>query len=190
MERWKEIDGYEGLYEVSDFGRVRSMERTITQKAGKDVRRYPSYVRIIKSRILKPGWVGRKGCKTKYAQVLLSYEGKNDSRMVAVLVAKAFVPNPDSLPQVNHKDLDKSHNAASNLEWTTAEGNSQHAIANGHWPDQKGESNGGSKLTKDQVDNIRTEIALGVRQRILANRFGVSQVTISDIHRGKSWNCV
>lgn len=92
-EIWKDIKGYEGIYQVSDLGRVRSL------KFGKE-------------RIL----VGRKD-SDGYLRVGLCKDGKEKTCRVHRLVAEAFIPNPDGLPQVNHKDERKSNNVASNLEW-------------------------------------------------------------------------
>lgn len=93
MENWKPIADYEGLYEISDLGQVRSL--------------YHDECRIIKQS------VGSRG----YKLVSLCKDGKQKTVNVHRLVAIAFVPNPDSLPCVNHIDEDKKNNAASNLEW-------------------------------------------------------------------------
>ena len=92
-EIWCPIKGYESLYEVSDQGRVRSL------KFGKE-------------RILKPGRMS-KG----YLFVSLYKNGEQKKCKVHRLVAKTFIPNPDNLPEVNHKDEDKTNNKVSNLEW-------------------------------------------------------------------------
>ena len=93
MEKWKQIAGYEGLYEVSNLGRVRSLW-------------------FGKTRVLKPGKL-RNG----YLFVTLCKDGKRKHLLVHRLVAGAFVPNPRNLETVNHKDEDKTNNAASNIEW-------------------------------------------------------------------------
>lgn len=99
MEIWKDIKGYEELYQVSDLGRVRSF------KSGK--------WQTLKNRLTPRG----------YYLVTLYKDGKATNKWVHKLVAQAFIPNPDNLPQVNHKDEDKLNNAASNLEWCTAKYN-------------------------------------------------------------------
>ena len=93
MEKWRSIAGYEGLYEVSDLGRVRSL------KFGK-------------TKILKPGRVGGG-----YLMVVLCKDGKVRCMKVHRLVASAFIPNPLGLETVNHIDEDKTNNDVSNLEW-------------------------------------------------------------------------
>ena len=108
METWKDISGYEGIYEVSDLGRVRSLVQRNRWKPG----------------ILKPG-------KTHggYLQVLLCKDGKSKNMKVHRLVAEAFIPNPNNLETVNHKDEDKTNNSASNLEWMTRKDNTIYSQA-------------------------------------------------------------
>lgn len=106
MENWKSISGYEGLYEVSDTGRVRSL------KFGK-------------TRLLKPGKT-RKG----YLRVVLCKDGKVKKMSVHRLVAEAFVQNPLNLPQVNHRDENKRNNTATNLEWCSARYNVNYGTRN------------------------------------------------------------
>lgn len=108
---WRDIEGYEGLYKISNDGDV--------MRLYKDSRKANKYRH---SRILKPCWRGR------YLFVTLSKENKKENATVSRLVAKAFIPNPKSKPEVNHKDGDRSHNAVGNLEWATSSENTVHAI--------------------------------------------------------------
>lgn len=103
-EEWRDVVGYEGYYEVSNLGRIRSKERTIIYNNGKKVHR--------KSIMKNPTISG-----SPYPRVGLQVNGKLVMKMVHRLVAEAFVPNPDNLPIVNHKDEDKTNFQASNLEW-------------------------------------------------------------------------
>jgi hypothetical protein len=103
-EQWKAIEGYEGLYEVSNLGNVRSLDRTIRHSDGK--------VTNFKGQVLKYG-VHYKG----YLVVYLTKNSKKKSVKIHRLVATAFIPNPDNLPHVNHKDENKTNNHVSNLEW-------------------------------------------------------------------------
>lgn len=106
-EGWRPIAGYEGLYEISSLGRVKSLERTIVEVTGK--RRY------IRERIRLPNTPGSNG----YPKIELAKDGKVETVSVHRLVAAAFVPNPLGLEVVHHKDEDKTNCRADNLEWTT-----------------------------------------------------------------------
>ena len=104
MEEWKSIPGYEGLYEVSSYGRVKSLEISYIRKNG---------IMDQKSEmILSP-----KNNGTGYFTVCLYKNKIHKYYLIHRLVAEAFLPNPDNLPEVNHKDEDKSNNRVDNLEW-------------------------------------------------------------------------
>ena len=104
-EIWKDIEGYEGLYQVSDKGRVKSLW-------------------FGKERILKP--VSCRG----YLQVDLCKNGLKKMCKIHRLVAMTFLPNPNNLPQINHIDEDKTNNNANNLEWCTAKYNHNYGTIN------------------------------------------------------------
>lgn len=103
-EIWKDIEGYEGLYQVSNLGRVKSMERKVVNNKG---------YRIIKEHVMPPAM--RYG----YGIVKLCKNGTVIRQMVHRLVAQAFIPNPESKPSVNHIDGVPNNNILSNLEWAT-----------------------------------------------------------------------
>lgn len=102
-EIWKDIEGFEDLYQVSNMGRVRSLTRN---KKGKNGVPCPIQGRIMKQHIC-----------FGYYYITLSKNGKYKGFRVHRLVANAFIPNPDNLPQVNHKDENKANNCVDNLEW-------------------------------------------------------------------------
>ena len=108
IEIWKDIKGYESYYQVSDRGRVRSLDRIVKDRT-RD--RYQQ----LKGKILKETDNG-KG----YKLVFLTKDGKRENKYVHILVAEAFIPNPDNLREVNHEDLNKSNNCVQNLTWVSS----------------------------------------------------------------------
>lgn len=114
---WKDVIGFEGLYQVSDDGRVRSLPRLkICGFNGKQS--------VQKGRILKPGHTNHG-----YAFVNLVKDGKSKPHYIHRLVAQAFIPNPLNLPYVNHKDENPKNNAVWNLEWCTPKYNANYGTA-------------------------------------------------------------
>lgn len=118
IEIWKDIPGFEGRYQVSNMGRVRSVDRVVraVSKTGRE------YERKVQGTVLSPG-----NCRG-YQIVNLSQTG---TIAVHLLVARAFVAGFTPGLEVNHKDGNKKHNAAANLEWTTRQGNQMHAVSIG-----------------------------------------------------------
>ena len=104
-EIWKPVVGYEGYYEVSNLGRVRSIDKYVNTKCCSK--------RFRNGRILK-------GIKhNEYMWVSLSKDNVKSKKRVHRLVAEAFLPNPQNLPYINHKDENKTNNISVNLEWCT-----------------------------------------------------------------------
>ena len=119
MEEWRDIERYEGLYQVSNLGRVKSLSKE---------------------------WIGGNGCKCskgetilkqggtsykrRYQQVVLCKEGKCSNKRVHRLVAEAFIPNPNNYPFINHKDENPENNCVENLEWCDCKYNNNYGTRN------------------------------------------------------------
>jgi len=110
-ERWLPVAGFDGAYEVSNLGRVRSLARTIIRSNGRPL--------TIQRRILRPTTNPENG----YLAVSLWRDNIGTSWSVHALVAKAFVPNPENLPEIDHEDRNPANPSASNLRWSTRSGN-------------------------------------------------------------------
>jgi hypothetical protein len=108
-EIWENIEGFEGLYQVSNMGRVRSLDREDAQGRGWKGR-------MLSSKLRKNG----------YREVIICRDGKRKYMLVHRLVAEAFLSNQDNLPQVNHKDEDKGNNRVENLEWCDSKYNNNY----------------------------------------------------------------
>ena len=139
MEQWKPIEGTDGKYEVSNLGRVRTNGKR------------PGLLTLTKQ---KSGY--------RYAMIQLS-NGKQKNCRVHRMVAEAFIPNPENLPQINHKDGNKLNNHVTNLEWCTAKQNTDHAwntgLATPHALSEEGrqrlrEINKGKTISQEQREKI------------------------------------
>ena len=170
-EIWKDIQGYERLYQVSNLGRVKALPRTDSNN------------RHRKERIMK-----QFRDKDGYYILGLTKNHKHKTVRVHRLVANAFVQNPLNLPQVNHINEIKTDNRAENLEWCTdaynlTYGSREHQFA--------GENNNKAKLTIEDVENIRAIYVKGDRnygQSALGKKYGLSHTQIANIVKNKSWN--
>ena len=165
-EIWKDIEGFEGKYQVSNKGRIKSL-----------CFRTPRILRLCKD-------------KTNYLRVAL--QGKNFIRNAAVhrLVAESFIPNPENKPIVNHIDGNKQNNCVENLEWATYQENSDHAWKTGLLKPRKGIHNPVSRFTAEEVKFIRENYKphdKNFGSNALAKKFNVTRATIEHIAHGKSY---
>ncbi len=167
-EIWRDVVGYEGLYMVSNMGRV--------------------------LRCLKNGKKLLKRCidKKGYAYVHLSKNGVVKHRKVSILVAKAFIPNPKNKPVVHHRDRNRANDCVKNLEWVTYSENSRYIVKRNKsttpsWTRSR------SKLTPDDVRYIREHYTKGnpkFNAKALAIKFNVGQTSIYNVIHNKSYKDV
>lgn len=167
-EIWKPVKGYEGLYEVSNLGRVKSISYSHGRKKPRN--------NIKKLQVTN----------RDYLAVCLYRNNKNDRRLVHILVAEAFLPDcpgPREQYHIDHINNDPQDNRACNLQWLTVRENVYlKPKANGH--KFHGEGNPAAKLTEEDVIKIRQDSrALGA----LAKEYNVSKTTICDIRKGRIW---
>lgn len=164
---WKDVEGFEEYFLVSRDGQLFS-KRT--------------------NKILKLNKVG--GGYLAHTTKIGGRSGKNYCLRIHQLVAKAFVPNPDNLPEVNHDDGDKSNNNDWNLVWMTPKQNVQHAFETGLNKPRRGTSNENAKLTSEQVKFIREKCRKNggpYSSKQLGEMFGVHPTNISKAARGASY---
>jgi hypothetical protein len=171
-EQWKNIEGYNGDYQVSDMGRIRTRNNRwgVTDK-----------YRILKQNKQRDG----------YHLVRLYLNSQQSDCLVSRLVANAFIPNPKNKKEVNHKDGNKSNNSASNLNWSTRSENMKHAFEMGLLNVRRGEDNNKSKLSEENVIEIRNTYAMGCfTQTEIAIAYNVTCANISEIVNYKTWKHV
>jgi DNA-binding CsgD family transcriptional regulator len=164
-EIWRPIAGYEGLYEISNFGRVKSLDRI-------DARGRRWKGRIMANQTHKSGHQTLRLCK----------EAQYENYKVHHLVLNAFVgPRPEGT-ECCHNDGNPANNRLENLRWDTRRAN--HADRELHGTAIKGAQHGTAKLTEDQVLKIRSD---GRSQWAVAHDYGISQATVSGIKNRKRW---
>lgn len=144
IEQWLPVKGFEGYYEVSDLGRFKSVERDIVRHNGV-IEKKPN--KILKNLYYSNG----------YIQCMFYVNKKRYTYIAHRVVAEHFIPNPDNLPLVNHKNFRKDDNRVSNLEWCTRSHNVLHMIEGGKHNHRalKGEEHPHTKLTDEDVVYIR-----------------------------------
>ena len=182
-EHWRPVLGYEGLYEVSDRGHVRSLDRQIIieMPGGYKTASGPT-VRTYRGKTLK-WWPGTDG----YPQVTLSRPGAHRHFRVHILVLEAFAGPCPPGQEARHGPAGKADPSLANLRgWGTRQENIMDRVRDG--TDNRGERHGRALLTQAQVDAIRERWAAGETQRSLAAEFGTTFGNIHSIVRGKSWS--
>lgn len=171
QETWLPCPGFETSYEVSNYGKVRSIDRYISGRNG-----------LVKGKLILQG-KNKKG----YPEVRLWKNNKQEARNPHRLVAQAFIPNPDNKPQVNHIDGNKENNSIDNLEWVSNSDNQLHAYKLGLQPSRSGENNNKAKITNKQVDLIKLDYNYGLSISIIADSYKISIEIIRNIIYGRTW---
>lgn len=163
MEIWKDIEGYEGFYQINCNGHVKSL------RTGKT---------------LKPGTING------YYSITLCVNFLHKSFLVHRLIAKSFIPNPDNKPCINHKDGNRKNNALDNLEWCTQLENVRHAFRNGLVNTSAGEKHYRSRLKKEDVLDIIRLVNAGGKKSKIAKQYNITNPAISRIIGGYVWKNV
>ena len=158
-EVWKDVVGFEGLYRVSDKGKVHSVARkdSIGRKCG--------------GRMLTPRYD-----KDGYLRVTLHKNGKHKTRFIHRLVAGAFVPNPNGYSEINHRDENKVNNYANNLEWCTREYNNNHGT--------RSERSGQAQSKKVKAINIETNEVITFNSTVEVGLKGYDRGGVAKACRG------
>jgi hypothetical protein len=173
------IDLYSHLYEVSNHGEIRSLDRYVIETpTGKR--------RFKKGKTITPKRSGN------YLGVTLFDKPNSERIYIHRLVALAFIPNPEKKPCVNHKNRDKYDNRADNLEWVSYVENTAHAYASRDWsiPVPKGSANYSAKLDEETVKNLRLYWNPSISMDQIAKEHNVTRAAIYKVLRGLSWKHV
>jgi hypothetical protein len=172
METWKQIPGYEGLYEASDLGRIRSLDRLLGHYTGAKVLRRGRPI---------------DGSQQRYDIVNLSRDGKHKSFTRHTIIALTFIgPKPKGM-LVRHLDGNRQNNTAKNLAYGTSQDNSDDMKA--HGTVLRGEQHGSAKLTAEEVRMIR-ELAPFHDREFMAEQFCISLQQLSNIIHRRQWKHV
>lgn len=163
---WKDIPGYEGLYQACTNGEIRSLPRKTTRGGLMSFYSDKSNRHVVYQR----------------PTMRLSKDGKTKLHHVCRLVAKTFIPNPENKPEVNHIDFNPCNNCVRNLEWTTRKENHTHSVIKERMA--RGGGHGMAKLNDTQVSEIRNSLD---KPKDIATRYGVCRQTIYRIKNFRNW---
>jgi hypothetical protein len=166
-EIWKPIKDYEGLYEISSLGRVKSLPKDKKSKHGS--------IAHLQERLLTPS--NNHG----YRSIVLTNNGVHKTNNVHRLVAEAFIPNPNNYSDINHKDENKANNSVSNLEWCTRVYNMNY----GTCQNRKAISNG-KPINQYSIDGVYIRSYLSIKDAATKNNYQSSPILNCCVGRSKS----
>jgi len=168
------VKGYEGLYEVSNYGRIKSCKRIVPHGRHGTFELKEKYLKIQKE-------------KAGYVTCALCINGKAKRFKIHRLIALSFIPNPTNKADINHKNGIKTDNRIENLEWCTSSENQRHALNNGLKIPKYGTMHHSTKLTINEVKEI---FKSGQSCMKLSKKYNICHSSIHDIKTGKTWSSV
>jgi len=175
LEIWKDVPNFEGTYQVSNLGRVKSLFRKVKVK---------NFTRTIYEFIMNAN-LGKRG----YYEIRTCKNSVTKHMYVHRMVALAFIPNPNNELYINHKDGVKTNNNVNNLEWVDHRTNMIHAHKTGLVKMKKGEDHGKSILKNADIPKIRELYNTGkLKQTEIAEMYNCSSGAISGIISGRCWS--
>ncbi|QMW05320.1 NUMOD4 domain-containing protein [Spirosoma foliorum] len=177
-EVWKDIPGYEGRYQASNLGRIKSLARVAVMGG------HGQCFKEVKEKVLNPGIHKSSGYR------FVGLNGRKTKTPVHRAIAKTFIPNPDNKPFINHIDGNKINNRVENLEWCTAKENVRHAIAMG-LTNVSGVNQPTAQINDDIVRQMRAMYKeTNMTYREIANHFGVIRQLAERVITGYTWKHV
>lgn len=173
-EEFLDIPGWEGMYQVSNLGTVRSLDRIVGSVTGKTYHR--------KGKVM-PQHYNEDGYKVVY----LTKNARDRTLGVHRAMALAFIPNPDNKPMINHLNAIRDDNRLENLEWCTNSENIKHSFNLGI-SCNKGDKHPRRVLTMEMVRGIRAELASGKTPAEVAGVFGINRRNVYAVRDRQNWN--